>query len=131
MIDHLILAAAAEGGLNDSAIMVAIVTATATLGASYLMFRGKTQDTANWLITELRDDAKAARMDAAEAKHLFAACELHRQEDRELHRMELDDLREFHNREMAELRRAVAALRARMTTEGDAQREQHDRDHPG
>lgn len=70
------------GTLNSTSVIVALVTAMATLGAAYMMFRGKTQDTANWLIEELRNDALAARQSATE-------CETHRREDREV----MDNLR--------------------------------------
>lgn len=78
----LITSAASGGGLDTSAIMVAAVSVLGTLGASYLMFRGKTQDTANWLIVELRKEAKDARQAAFD-------CEIKRSEDRKI----LDELR--------------------------------------
>ena len=49
-----------------TSIIVAFITALATFGGAYLMFRGKTQDTANWLIIELRNEAKSARESAAD-----------------------------------------------------------------
>jgi hypothetical protein len=68
--------------LNDSAIVVAIVSVVGTLGAAWLMFRGKTQDTANWLIVELRNQAKAAMESAI-------SCESQRVQDR----VAIDELR--------------------------------------
>lgn len=65
-----VLAAAQDsnvgGGGISSSVIIAIITAMATFGGAFLMFRGKTQDTANWLIVELRNEAKAAREAAAE-----------------------------------------------------------------
>lgn len=72
----------AGSGLNTTSIVVALLTALGTMGAAFLMFRGKTQDTANWLIVELRNEAKAARQSANE-------CEVHREEDRRV----MEDLR--------------------------------------
>lgn len=75
---------AQDGGspIDGSAIAVAIVSVMGTLGAAWLMFRGKTQDTANWLIVELRNEARDAREAAKK-------CETHRIEDR----LKIEDLR--------------------------------------
>lgn len=76
-------ASSASGGfLDNTAVIVAMVSVIGTLGASWLMFRGKTQDTANWLIVELRNEAKSARESAQN-------CETKRNEDRII----IDDLR--------------------------------------
>lgn len=54
--------------LDTSSIVVALIGAAAGFGGSVLMFRGKTQDTANWLVKSLREDAEAARTAATVAR---------------------------------------------------------------
>lgn len=67
--------------LLDSPIVPTIISASAAMFAAWLMFRGKTQDTANWLIDALRQDAEEARKSAEQALASTKACEAHRQED--------------------------------------------------
>lgn len=57
----------ADTGIPSS-VIVAFITAAATFGGAFLMFKGKTQDTANWLIVELRNEAKLARELALECE---------------------------------------------------------------
>jgi hypothetical protein len=65
-----------------------LITAGVTALGAWLTFRGKTQDTANWLITALRQTAAEARAEAAEARtsadealEKSRECESHRADD--------------------------------------------------
>lgn len=64
----LVLAQQASKSFLESSFAPIVVTAVVTLAGAWLTFRGKTQDTANWLIVALRTDAEEARDDAREAR---------------------------------------------------------------
>lgn len=77
----------AKSGIFDHPLTPIVITAAVTSFAAWLTFRGKIQDTANWLIVALRqdaedarDDAREARIEAREAFQKASQCEL-REED--------------------------------------------------
>lgn len=78
--------------VTNDRIVVALITFLGTIGAAWMMFRGKTQDTANWLIVELRNETQAARENVKE-------CAEEREKDRLV---------------MTELRSRVAHLESRL-----------------
>lgn len=82
------------GSIDSTSILIAAITLVGTLAASWFMLRGKTQDTANWLIKELRGEAESARKTAQD-------CDAKRIEDRVL----MDDLRSLVAALQAGLRR--------------------------
>jgi hypothetical protein len=71
-----------------SNIAPVLITAGVTALGAWLTFRGKTQDTANWLIVALRQTAEEARAEAKEARTAAdealdksRECEAHRADD--------------------------------------------------
>jgi hypothetical protein len=109
---------AATANFDASTLIVAIIATIGTLGAAFFAFKGKTQDTANWLIKELREEVHAAR-DSAKA------CEAHRAEDR----LVMEELRSMLaglqsglrslKAENDDLRKELGLLRTRVTGEVD------------
>jgi len=67
--------------ISNTQLIGVVATAMITGLGSWFVYRGKTQDTANWLIKELRHDAEDARSKAANALLLIAECEGHRAAD--------------------------------------------------
>jgi len=70
--------------ISNTQVIGVVVTAMITGLGSWFVYRGKTQDTANWLIKELRHDAEDARTKAASALARTEECEGHRAADQVL-----------------------------------------------
>lgn len=70
--------------VSNTQVIGVVATAMITGLGSWFVYRGKTQDTANWLIKELRLDAEDARSKAANALARTEECEEHRTADQSL-----------------------------------------------
>lgn len=67
--------------ISNTQLIGVVATAMITGLGSWFVYRGKTQDTANWLIRELRHDAEDARTKSADALVRAEECEGHRAVD--------------------------------------------------